>query len=42
VSGPNGKGTVRVVGTKPAGSGTWVYDTWQLDIEGADSIPLGQ
>jgi hypothetical protein len=42
VSGPNGKGTVRVVGTKPAGSGTWIYDTWQLDIEGADSIPLGQ
>jgi hypothetical protein len=42
VSGPKGKGTVRVVGTKPAGSTTWIYDTWQLDIEGADSIPLGQ
>ena len=42
VYGPNGEGTVRVVGTKPARSEVWIYDTWQLDIEGADSIPLGQ
>jgi hypothetical protein len=25
-----------------ARSEVWIYDTWQLDIEGADSIPLGQ
>jgi hypothetical protein len=31
-----------VVGTKPARSEVWIYDTWQLDIEGADSIPLSQ
>jgi hypothetical protein len=31
-----------VVGTKSARSEVWIYDTWQLDIEGADSIPLGQ
>lgn len=42
VSGPKGKGTVRVVGTKPAGSTMWIYDTWQLEIDGRDPIPLGQ
>ncbi len=42
VSGPKGKGTVRVVGTKPSGSTVWIYDTWQLEIEGADPIPLGR
>lgn len=42
VSGPKGKGTIRVVGTKPAGAGAWIYDTWQLEIDGADPILLGQ
>lgn len=42
VSGPKGKGTIRVVGTKPSGSTAWTYDTWQLEIEGADPIPLGR
>ncbi len=40
VSGPNGKGTIRVVGAKAAGDANWTYGTWQLDVEGGDSIPL--
>jgi hypothetical protein len=42
VSGPKGKGTLRVVGSKPAGAPKWEYSTWQLDIDGGESIPLGQ
>ncbi len=42
VSGPKGKGTLRVVGSKPAGASSWTYETWQLDVQGGDSIPLGQ
>ncbi len=42
VSGPKGKGTIRVVGTKAAGAPKWDYTTWQLDVEGGDPIPLGQ
>ncbi len=42
VSGPKGKGTIRVVGTKASGAPNWEYSTWQLDVEGGDSIPLGQ
>lgn len=42
VSGPKGKGTIRVVGTKAAGAPDWEYSTWQIDVAGGDSIPLGQ
>lgn len=42
VSGPKGKGTIRVVGTKAAGAPVWEYTTWQLEVEGGDTIPLGQ
>ncbi len=42
VSGPNGKGNIRIVGTKPSDSAPWEYSTWQLDVEGGESIPLGQ
>ena len=35
VSGPKGKGTIRVEGSKPAGSPAWIYTTWQLEVEGA-------
>ncbi len=42
VSGPKGKGTIRIVGTKPSTSAPWAYDIWQLDVEGGESIPLGQ
>jgi hypothetical protein len=34
VSGPNGKGTLRVNGKKTAGSEVWVYETWQLEVFG--------
>lgn len=43
VSGPLGKGAIRVVGTKAAGSSTWVYETWQLEVEGSEApILLGE
>lgn len=42
VSGPKGKGTIRVVGDKPSGASSWNYTTWELQVEGGDSIPLGQ
>lgn len=43
VSGPNGKGTIKVIGTKSAGSPTWNYDTWQLEVDGsAEPIPLSR
>ena len=43
VSGPNGKGTIRVKGKKTAGSDVWIYETWQLEVFGRpDPIPLGQ
>lgn len=42
VSGPKGKGSLRVVGAKPGGALKWEYSTWQLDVEGGESIPLGQ
>jgi hypothetical protein len=32
VSGPNGKGTIRVKGRKPVGSQVWNYETWQLEV----------
>jgi hypothetical protein len=34
VSGPNGKGSIHTVGTKPSGSPTWTYTTWELAVEG--------
>lgn len=34
VSGPNGKGTIRVNGKKTAGNEVWVYETWQLEVFG--------
>ncbi|HRQ89832.1 MAG TPA: cytochrome c oxidase assembly factor Coa1 family protein [Bacteroidia bacterium] len=40
VSGPKGKGTVHVVGSKSAGASAWTYSTWELNIEGGPSIPL--
>ncbi len=42
VSGPKGKGTLRVVASKSSSSAPWTYETWQLDVEGGESIPLGQ
>jgi hypothetical protein len=41
VTGPKGAGTIRAVASKSAGSPQWEYSTWQLDVEGGDSIPLG-
>lgn len=41
VSGPTGKGIIRVKGTKFPGSSVWIYDTWQLEVEGrSDPILL--
>lgn len=41
VSGPNGKGTIKVQGTKSGG--TWNYDVWELRVDGdPNPIPLGQ
>ena len=42
VSGPKGKGTIRVVGNKASGASAWSYSTWELQVEGGDAIPLGQ
>ncbi len=42
VSGPKGKGTIRVVASKASDSAPWTYETWQLDVEGGGSIPLGR
>lgn len=43
VSGPNGKGTIVVKGKKPSGSPVWIYDTWQLEVEGrTEPIPLSK
>lgn len=43
VSGPNGKGTIKVVGSKPSGATSWNYETWQLEVEGSsEPIPLSQ
>lgn len=43
VSGPKGKGTVRVKGIKPSGSVTWNYDIWELVVDGKpEAIPLGK
>lgn len=40
VSGPKGKGTIIVKGSKPAG-GSWDYETWELRVEGREEpIPL--
>ncbi|NNE91149.1 MAG: hypothetical protein HKN23_05840 [Verrucomicrobiales bacterium] len=39
VSGPNGKGTVHVIGKLAAGA--WSYETFELEVEGqTDRIPL--
>ena len=40
VSGPKGKGTVRVKGTKSSAAPAWQYELWQLEIPGQDPIPL--
>jgi len=41
VSGPDGKGTVKVKGTKEAGN--WTYEVWELRVDGRpEPIPLGQ
>lgn len=42
VSGPKGKGTLRVVGSKTGGAADWTYETQQLDLEGGTSIPLSR
>ena len=43
VSGPDGKGSIRVIGKKPSGSPVWIYDTWQLEVEGQPApIPLSK
>ncbi len=42
VSGPLGKGTIKVVGSKAAG-GAWNYETWQLSVEGSPvPVELGE
>jgi hypothetical protein len=42
VSGPLGKGTIKVVGSKAAG-GAWNYETWQLSVEGSPvHVVLGE
>lgn len=38
VSGPNGKGTVKVTGKKAAGQ--WSYETMELQVEGGETIDL--
>ena len=41
VSGPKGKGTISVIGTKA--NGVWTYQTWQLKVDGQEKvIPLGK
>lgn len=42
VSGPNGKGTIKVVGTKASGATEWTYQTWELQIPGREAIPLSK
>jgi len=43
VSGPAGKGTIRVKGEKPAGSEVWIYEIWQLEVFGRpEPIPLSK
>ncbi len=42
VSGPKGRGSIRVVGKKPASASEWIYETWQLDVLGGPSIPLSR
>ena len=34
VSGPKGSGTIHVKGTKASGSAPWVYEVWELTVEG--------
>ncbi len=41
VSGPDGSGTIKVVGTKA--DGVWTYQTWHLKVDGEEKvIPLGK
>ena len=43
VSGPNGEGTVTVKGKKPPGSPVWIYETWELAVDGRpEPIPLSK
>ena len=43
VSGPKGSGTIRVKGTKASGSAPWVYEVWDLTVEGGSQpIPLSK
>lgn len=42
VSGPNGKGTIRVVGTKSSGASQWSYQTWELQLPDGSAIPLSK
>jgi hypothetical protein len=42
VSGPKGKGSIRVVGSKAPGSSSWSYETWELQVADGETIPLGQ
>jgi len=42
VSGPKGKGTIQVRGTRANSHTGWVYDVWELRVKGQpDPIPLG-
>lgn len=41
VSGPEGSGTIYVIGSKTAGATNWEYETWELDVNGGETIPLG-
>ncbi len=42
VSGPNGKGTIRVVGGKASGATQWTYQTWELQLPDGKAIPLSK
>lgn len=43
VSGPKGKGSIHVQGSKADGHSPWVYSTWELTVKGQpDPIPLGK
>lgn len=42
VSGPGGKGTIRVIGTKSSGAPQWTYQTWELQLPDGSAIPLSK
>lgn len=42
VSGPKGKGSIRIVGSKEANATHWTYETWELQLPDGRAIPLSK